>query len=181
MFPKSYIYLCRKHIQSDIEKWLIDKCNGITVLSNKVNTLKQCRETLATLFEILDSRVSTDVYSTRIKTFLDSLQTGEFTYGKDFRQYLLREWIKHQEHFAHAHVMSKKTYGKVTTNVVEGSHSSFKNFAHLVSNLHSFCVNYKLYCHKMYEQFKSSKFIHILCYKIYLLLTSYCHLYRPNT
>ena len=159
VFPESYVYLCRKHIHSDIEAWLIDKCNSISQCASRLQALRSSMEALTRLIRMFDSRISVEEYHNEIASFMNDLSAGTLRIPENekFRKYLLKTWLPYQEHFVFAYLMRRKTYGKSTTNVVEGSHSSFKNFVKGVPDFYNFLENYKAYVKKMYKQHITSK------------------------
>ena len=76
VFPGTYVYLCRKHIHSDIEAWLIDKCNSITHCASRLHALKSSMEALKQLIRMFDSRISVEEYHNEIASFMNDLAAG---------------------------------------------------------------------------------------------------------
>jgi len=168
VFPKTYIYLCTKHIRSDIEKWLLDKTSHMKDLEKKAKSMETVQKLLGSVMDMFEMKVMEDEYEQHKSTLLSELARSRSDLSTNFHKYLTKEWIHYDKHIAAAYRLKRLTYGKRTTNCAEASHFSLKHYTRFRSNRFKvFVVEYVSYVEDQYTKFEQGKVITTISFYCY--------------
>lgn len=163
VFPSTYIYLCSKHIRSDIEQWLLHRTSDIKDVANKAKSIDIVKKLLGSVMDMFEMKVSEDVYEQHKRTFLRELAASRSKLSTNFHKYLMKEWIVYDKHIAAAYRLKGRTYGKQTTNCAEALHFSLKHYLRFRSNKLKIVVSkYVQYVQDMHTKFENGKVISIM-------------------